>query len=48
MRRRPEDILILVAILLLGLGLTLIAIPLIRSFSQISNGLWFYFVGLGQ
>jgi hypothetical protein len=48
MKRRPEDILILIAILLLCQGVALIAVPLIRSFSQICDGLWFYFVGLGQ
>lgn len=52
MRRRPEDILILIliliAILLLGQGVALIAVPLIRSYSQIIDGLWLYFVGFGQ
>jgi hypothetical protein len=48
MRRRPEDILIFIAILLIGQGVAMIAVPLIHNFNQICSGLWFYFVGLGQ
>jgi hypothetical protein len=47
-RRPPEDILIVIAVLLFGQGIALIAYPTFLLASRVANAAWLYYQGVGQ